>query len=178
MRARLERFARLLGAAGVLGVGLLVACLGFYGSALEPAQRELKEKNLALERMRSRTPYKPVSSGGPAEELARFHGLFPPMAGLTDQVDRLHRLGRRAGLELAQGEYRLEKPATGLWLYRISLPVRGTYPQVRDFAAAILRDMPAASLDAMRFDRKRALDAELDAQIRVTFYLRPTGDPR
>ena len=49
---------------------------------------------------------------------------------------------------------------------------------MRDFAAAVLRELPTASLDALRFDRKRADDAELDAQLRITFYLRPTGEPQ
>ena len=176
MRGLLQRFLRSLGAAGVLGIGLLVACGGFYFSGLKPLQKELREKRIAVERMRARTPYKPVSRAGPAEDLARFYALFPPAASLTPEVERLHRLARRSGLELAQGEYRFEKTAAGLSPYRVTLPVRGSYPQIRDFAAAILREMPAASLDALRFQRKRALDAELDAQVRLTFYVRHTGD--
>ena len=178
MKARIQRFLRALGPAGVLGLGVLAACAGFYRSALVPAERELAESRAAIERLRARMPYRPVSAASPTQEIARFYGLFPPASRLTEHVDRLHRLGRRAGLDIAQGEYRLEKPAAGLWLYRITLPVRGGYPQVRDFAAAVLRELPTASLDALRFDRKRADDAELDAQLRITFYLRPTGEPQ
>lgn len=175
MRALLHRLVRGLGPAGVVGIGVLVACAGFYASGVLPAQRELAEQRLALERLRTRTPYRPVSTGGPEEDLLRFYRLFPPASALTDEVERLHRLARRAGLELAQGEYRLEAPAAGLRPYRITLPVRGTYPQVRDFAAAVLRDVPIASLDAVRFERKRAADTELDAQLRITIYVRPAG---
>lgn len=175
MRAALHRWVRALGAAGVLGIGVLVACAGFHFSALVPAQRELVQQRQALERMRERTPYRPVSAAGPQEDLHRFYGLFPPAGALTDEVERVHRLARRAGLELAQGEYRLESAPAGLRPYRITLPVRGTYPQVRDFAAAVLREVPTASLDAVRFERKRAADAELDAQLRITIYVQPAG---
>ena len=47
-----------------------------------------------------------------------------------------------------------------------TLPVRGSYPQLRDFVSAVLKDMPVASIDALRFERKRALDTQLDAQVR------------
>jgi hypothetical protein len=174
VKARLNAFLRGLGALGVLGIGVLMLCLGFYASSVMPLKEELRAQRAALSRARTSTDYRPVSSR-PADELARFYAHFPPADELTKHVDRLHRLALRSGLELAQGEYRLEKPA-GLWTYRITLPVRGRYPQVRDFAADILRELPVASLDALRFDRKGARDAEVDAQLRLTLYLRPTGD--
>lgn len=176
MRARLNRFLAALGTAGVLGTGLLAACAGFWISALQPAYEELTAQRLAVERMRARTPYRPVGASGPAEELRRFYRLFPPANALTAEVERLHRLGRKAGLELEQGEYRLERRAGGLWAYRITLPVRGTYVQTRDFIGAVLREMPIASLETVRFERKRALDAELDTQLRLTLHVRPSGE--
>lgn len=169
MKARLNAFARRLGALGVLGVGGLLACAGFYVSGLVPLQDEIREQSLAA-------AYRPPSSGGPADDLARFYDFFPPADELTRHVDRLHRLALRSGLELARAEYRLEKPAAGLWTYRVTLPVRGSYPQVREFAGDVLRELPVASLDALRFDRKRARDAKVDAQLRLTLYLRPSGD--
>jgi hypothetical protein len=176
MRARLNSWLRRLGAAGVLGIGVLIACAAFWASALKPAQEELAAQRLALERLRARAPYQPVAAGGKAEELRRFYNLFPPVAELTAEVERLHRLARRARLELAQGEYRLERRNAGLWSYRVTLPVRGTYPQVRDFISAVLKDMPIASIEALRFERKKAAETLLDAQVRITLHVRPSGD--
>jgi hypothetical protein len=175
MSKALNRWLRRLGAPGVLGIGLLLACAGFWASALKPAQDEVQAQRRALERLQARQPFQPVSAAaGRAEELARFYGLFPSAERLTDEVERLHRLARRAGLELAQGEYRLERRAAGLWAYRINLPVRGSYPQLRDFLAATLKDMPVASVEALRFERKRAAEAELQAQVRITLFVRPS----
>jgi hypothetical protein len=117
-----------------------------------------------------------VSSGGPAEELRRFYGLFPQPAELNGQLERVHRLARIAGLDLAQGEYRLERRPTGLWAYRVTLPVRGSYAQFRDFLSALLKDLPIASIDALRFERKRAADTTLEAQVRITLYAQPAGE--
>jgi len=58
----------------------------------------------------------------------------------------------------------------------VTLPVRGTAPQFRDFIGALLRDMPIASIDALRFERKKAAETQLEAQVRVTLHARPPGD--
>lgn len=179
MRQRLNALLRRLGTPGVLGIGLLLGCAAFYVSSLAPLGEELGAQRAALERLQSRTLYRPAASGGErGEELQRFYNLFPPAERLTDEVARVHRLGRAAGLDLAQGEYRLERRPAGLWAYRITLPVRGSYPQLRDFLAALLKDMPIASIEALRFERKRAADTQLEAQVRVTVHVRPAGDSR
>jgi hypothetical protein len=176
MRARIEAFLFRLGAAGVLGVGVLLACAAFWLSALKPAQDELRAQRAALERLRARMPYKPVTSTNRAEELRRFYELFPPAEELATELEQLHRLARGAGLNLAQGEYRLERRPAGLWAYRVNLPVRGSYAQLREFLGALLKNMPSASIDALRFERKKALEASLEAQVRITLHLRPSGE--
>jgi hypothetical protein len=178
MKAHLNAALRRLGTAGVLGIGLLFGCAAFYVSALAPLDEELALQQAALERLQSRSPYRPASAGGREEELRRFYNLFPPSERLTEETARLHRLGRAAGLDLAQGEYRLERRPAGLWAYRVTLPVRGSYPQLRDFLGAVLKDMPVASIDGLRFERKRAAETQLEAQVRVTVHLRPAGDDR
>jgi hypothetical protein len=175
MKARLERWLRRLGPAGVLAVGVLLACASFYLQAVAPLEDQVRGQRLALERLRARTPYQPVSNGRD-EDLQRFYGLFPSAAQLGEQVERLHGLARKSGLELSQGEYRLERRVDGLWAYRVTLPVRGSYRQFRDFLGAVLADMPIASIDALRFERKKALDTQLEAQVRITLHARPIGD--
>jgi hypothetical protein len=178
MKLRLNPLLRRLGPAGVLGVGILFAAGAFYASALVPLDKEIAAQKAALERLQSRSPFRPASTGGREEELRRFYNLFPTTERLTEEVARLHRLGRSAGLDLAQGEYRLERRTTGLWAYRVTLPVRGTYPQLRDFLGAVLKDVPVASIEALRFERKRAADTQLEAQVRVTVHVRPAGEGR
>jgi len=177
VRARLDALLRRLGVAGVLGVGLLLACAGFWASALQPVQQELAARRLALADVQSRAtrPGEPALDD-PQAALRRFHERFPSTNALTDELERVHRLARRAGLDLAQGEYRLERRPAGLWAYRVTLPVRGTYSDLREFLGAVLKDAPAASIEAMRFERKRADDPQLEAQVRLTLHLRPPAE--
>jgi hypothetical protein len=176
VKARLEALLRRLGPAGIVALGILLAAGAFYVNAVVPAEEEAAAQRAALERLRSRTPYRPISVDSRAEELRRFYVLFPPPDQLNLQVERLHRVARAAGLDLAQGEYRLERRTAGLWAYRVTLPVRGSYGQFRSFLSALLKDMPTASIDALRFERKRAADTQLEAQVRLTLYAQPPGE--
>ena len=173
---RLNSWLIRLGATGVLGVGVLLACAGFYVSAFLPAERELAAQRLAAERLRTRTPYQPVGANGRGEELRRFYNLFPPVEKLTDQLGQLYGIARGAQLELSHGEYRLEKRSAGLWSYRVVLPVRGTYPQIRGFVGSVLKAMPIASVDGLRFERKKAVETQIDAQVRITIHFQPGED--
>ena len=176
MKARLEAWLRRLGPAGIVALGILLACGAFYVNAVVPAEEEAAAQRAGLERLRSRTSRGPIPVDDRAGELRRFYSLFPEPSQLNAQVERLHRLGRGAGLDLAQGEYRLERRTTGLWAYKVTLPVRGTYGQLREFLSAVLKDMPIASIDALRFERKRAADTQLEAQVRLTVYAQPPGE--
>jgi hypothetical protein len=173
---RVHALLHRLGPAGVLGIGVLFFCAPFYLSAVRPVEQEVRAQRLAADRLRAREPYQPVSSGGRAEELRRFYGLFPPAERIPDELGRLYGLAQQAHLELLQGEYRLERHGEGLMTYRITLPLRGAYPQIREFVGATLKTMPTASLDALRFERKRIGDPMLDAQVRVTLYFRPESE--
>jgi len=172
---RVHAWLRALGPAGIVGIGVLFFCVPFYFSAVRPAERELQAQRLAAERLRTRQPYEPVSANNPAAELQRFYGLFPPIQSLPDQLERLYGIARQSKLDLQQGEYRLERPRDGLLSYRITLPMRGPYAQIRTFVGAALTEMPTVSIDALRFERKKAGDVQLDAQVRLTMYFRP-GD--
>ena len=50
-------------------------------------------------------------------------------------------------------------------LFRVILPIRGSYSQIRHFMGAILKDMPIASVDALRFERKKVGETPLTLEI-------------
>lgn len=174
---QLQALLEILGAAGVLGLGVLLFCAAFYVTAVGPAERELGAQHSAAERFKNRSPYQKVSSSsGASSDLSRFQSLFPPIERLTDELEKLYSLARDAKLELQQGEYRLEARGEGLAAYRMTLPIRGGYPQIREFIGAVLKEMPIASVDALRFERKKVGDTRLDAQVRLTIHLRSASE--
>jgi hypothetical protein len=168
---RLRRILEALGAPGVIGIGVLVFCLPFYLASVAPAEREVAKRSAAAAKT-TRLAGQPVSAPDGAADLERFYRRFPTLDALQSELEAIYAHARASKLQLAQGEYRLEK-GVGLAAYRVTLPVRGSYAQVRQFIGHVLKDMPTASLDAVRFDRRKAGDAQLEAQVRLTIYLRP-----
>jgi hypothetical protein len=168
---RLRRLLEALGPAGVAGVGVLLFCLPFYFTALAPAQAEVKRRNAAAA---TASAGRPVQARPSLEssDLERFYSRFPRVERLPGELDALYAHAKLSKVQLLQGEYRLESKAGPLTAYHVTLPVRGSYPQVRQFVGRVLRDMPTTSLDAVRFERKKAADAQLEAQVRLTIYLR------
>jgi hypothetical protein len=168
----LRRFLELIGPAGVAGIGVLLFCVPFYFSALAPAEEQVKRQSAAAERLQSRSSEKttPVDDG--AGELERFYSKFPRVERLPGELDALYAHAKFSKVQLLQGEYRMESKSGALTAYHVTLPVRGSYPQLRQFVGRVLKDMPTTSLDALRFERKKAADAQLEAQVRLTIYLR------
>jgi hypothetical protein len=166
---RLRRLLNALGPAGVTGIGVLLFCLPFYFSALAPAQAELKRRHAATQKpVQQQIQSRDDWSG----DLERFYSRFPPVERLPSELDALYAHAKVSRVELRQGEYRMESRGAALTAYQVTLPVRGSYPQLRQFVGRVLKDMPTTSLDAVRFERKKAADAQLEAQVRLTIYLR------
>jgi len=165
----LRRVLNALGPAGVAGIGVLLFCVPFYFNALAPARAEV-ERRTAVQK---RAPSQPIlANNDGAGELERFYSRFPRVDRLPGQLDTLYAHAKVANVQLLQGEYRMESSSGALTAYHVTLPVRGSYPQLRQFVGRVLKDMPTTSLDALRFERKKAADAQLEAQVRLTIYLR------
>ena len=56
--------------------------------------------------------------------------------------------------------------------YQIVLPVKGSYLQVRRFLAQAMRDTPGLALEGISFQRQEGDAPVLEAQLRLTVYLR------
>lgn len=175
LRARLRILLRRIGAIGVLGLAVLLSCAAFYAATLRPAERELAAARATPGSASSRHLI-PVALDARSEDLRRFHALFPPAENLASELERLFALARASGLELPQGEYRIERRPAGPIAYRVALPVRGSYVQIRAFVGAVLTGVPVASVDALRFERKKSAGALLDAQLRLTLHFRPAEE--
>jgi len=162
-----------LGWPGVLGLGLLVSVAGFYASTLAPQQlrlESLRQENMQL-RHRAKTADKDAPQA-PAEKLAAFYAFFPPSNRLPDLLDKIFASAKRQSLVLEHGEYRAMKDNVGgLMRYQLTLPVRGTYPQIRKFVDAALAEVPALSLDSIQFERRKIGDTTVDAKLKLVVFL-------
>lgn len=167
LRATVHR----LGRVGGLGIALAAGAAVFHFSAVRPAQRELAALELrATEAEKRARPAAPAAAK--ADEIDRFIEFFPPFETTPRWLRAVYGVAERENLELAQGSYKLsEDPLLGLAYYRILLPVRGGYPQIRGFVAGVLNEVPALALEGIVLQREKVGDSVIEAKISLTLHL-------
>lgn len=180
-RAGLERALRRGGLPGVTAIGVLLFCAAFWASAVLPLterRNASRAEAAALEARLARAGGKAPSAEGRLDE---FYGFFADGNSAADRLETIFALANKAGIELQKGSYRYNG-AVGdrLVRYEVSLPLRGSYAQIRRFLASVLNEIPVASLDRVGFEKKSIGDAKVDAQVIFTLFLArttPAGTP-
>jgi hypothetical protein len=165
---------RRLGWQGLTGIGLMVAACVFHAAVTVPMDARLAgiRGDMALPH-KGPANERRVDTPDPAAELDAFYREFPGEDALTDLLAKLHRIADEHGLALQQADYRAaDERGPRLGQYRITVPAVATYPQLKQFLAAVLTGMPNLSLDQLSLQRHAVADARVDAQMQFTLYLR------
>ena len=170
LRARLA-----LAALGPLRAAAVVLCLGGALALwwLAPQRALLAETHAAALRLAKAPP--PVVLSAPVvanQNLTAFYAALGEAHYTEQQVGTLFALAAKSGLTLSQGEYKSGHDAPArVATYQITLPVKGSYRAIWQFAMQALRAMPFASLDEISFKRDNVNDANVEARLRFTLYL-------
>ena len=167
-------FRQALGWKAMLALVLLGLALGFHFTVLQPMERRKALLDDKLEQVTKRGDElrRGALPSDIAGRLNEFYRFFLREEPVTDSLARLYEIGRKVGIELRSGEYGLRKSeGARLGQYQITLPVTGSYAQIRAFAENALLEIPTLSLDQINFRRKRVSDAQVEAEIRMTLYL-------
>jgi hypothetical protein len=176
LRWKANRLLPLLGWSGIFAVGLLVMCLPFYFSTIRPMESNLEAMQLDLNLSRDRTLSHDVmdhSLDTPSEQLVQFYNFFPLEKTSPHWLGLMVEIADKKGLALNRGEYAVIKDSVGqLRRFKITLPVQGSYPQIRQYLAALIEAVPSMSLENVQFERKDINDIDLQAKIKLVLYLR------
>jgi hypothetical protein len=159
---------------GLLGLALLAGAAAFQLAGVRPLQRQAaaleSEADALAARLGSRGTVLPRAT--PRNQLVNFYGFFPAIDSIPDVLGEVQQAARNNGLLLEKGEYRLtQEREFPVGRYQITLPVRGSYPQVRGFVNDVLDAVPAAALEDLAMKREAAGDPELEARVRFTLFV-------
>lgn len=113
-----------------------------------------------------------VPADTPDARLAAFRDVLGERY-VEQQVGTLFALAAKNGLTLAQGEYKsATERSGGFATYQVSLPVKGSYAAIWQFANGALAAIPFASLDDISFKRDSIGQNGVEARLRLTLYLK------
>ncbi|MDB5954662.1 hypothetical protein [Ramlibacter sp.] len=161
---------------GLLGTLLLLGGIGYGVGMLRPMHEEtlamqaraLKSERLA-DAVRKGTKAAPQTAAGRREQ---FYAGLSEQQQVTQRVDGIYAAATAEGLVLMHGEYAgADLPKAGLARYRIVLPVKGTYGQVRRFIKTATATTPGLALDDLNLVRQNVADPQIEARVHLSLFL-------
>jgi Tfp pilus assembly protein PilO len=163
-----------LGVLGWAGIGLLLLALAAQIFLVLPrvdSRREMEARAQSAPRQ-ARAPNALALDAD--SRLADFQRELPRIAAVPEWLGRIHAAAQANGLVLRSGDYKLERSAEAPYLrYRITVPVRGSYRQIRGFVGAVLADVPAASVDDVQLKKETGAGGTLEARLRLSLFIAP-----
>ena len=167
-RARLAYWTRRVGVPGWIGALALVLALALAQLQLRPAQQRLLalSTSTAAAQQRLLQPVSGSTALTPSQQLGAFFAGFPARLKVPDVLASMHEIAVAQKLELDIGEYSLTKEqGTRLDSLRISLPVKGNYVQLRQFASEVLLAQPALALERLSVRREKVSEDVVNGRI-------------
>jgi hypothetical protein len=169
-------FARVrsTGPMGLGGIGLLAFALIFTWTVLLPQRENLASLRETLEA--SRVGDSTVAaSAAPSRQASDFMAKLPRRSDLPALVGVILQQADERGLRLDTGTYEWRAGKGGdVGQYRITLPVQGGYPRIREFVEATLAAAPGLGLESLHLARESVGDGVVEAEISFVVFVRGT----
>ncbi len=160
-----------LGHSGAIAL-LLAACAGAAAWWIPrlAAEAQALRVDADAETTRARARQRDVPPDA-ATQMAQFRDWFPQPDRSVEDLRAIFRVAKRQQVQLLRGDYVAgRQPETRLATYDVVLPVRAGYAGIRAFVAAVLNELPHASLADLRMER--ATGDVVDARVHLTLFYR------
>ena len=166
----MTRVLKSLGWPGLAGLAalLLAAVAVVMGQRWDAQAAALQAQAREL-----RSQARPPAAAAAPVSLQQWQATLPAPTARQQRLADLLELAIRLELNVARTEHRLAG-SEGLERLRVSMPLTGSYAQVRRFIAAALAHDPALSLDSVKLRRTSPLSADVDAELQWSLHGRAT----
>jgi Tfp pilus assembly protein PilO len=177
---RLRQFAgyalRRMGTPGLAGIAALVAALAYALLVVQPAWERQDQVDARIEEAHAaldcNSSGDAVAKLTPAQQLAVFYRLFPNNATVPGLLTKINSIAGEQKLVLETGEYALTPaPAGQIDQLRITLPLKGSYPQIRRFTAAAMTALPTLSLQSAQLRRDKIADDRVEGRLVFVLFM-------
>ena len=151
------------GAAALVCLALAATAWAYEAHCQEldrQASAQVAQLNLRLQSLATRPDTAPTQTR--TDWLASLPAAEARQRRLADLLE----VAIREGVNVPHTEHKLAvDSATGLERLRISMPVQGSYAQIRQFIGVALLQDPALSLDSLRLHRPSPQVSQVDAEL-------------
>jgi hypothetical protein len=136
-------------------------------SALMRAAADAAELRNARQADQRRSTTEPFSAA------RRFRAAFPPASDRQDRLATILAVAAEHQLVPRRSDFQLSPDRDlGLLRYSVTMPLSGSYEQVREFIEAALSRDTALSLDRLRLRRPSAGAVMIETDLTWSFYMR------
>lgn len=154
-----------MGWPGLLGLALAASAAIVEVAVVADMSAGNGELRAEIAREQERLAAKPAAPP-PAVESRKLEDL-PDGGELLPIVAAVHASARRRLVAIDQGEYVWQRDPRGRTArYRMTFPARGSYPQLRGWAADLLAQRPELTLEEFNFRRESIGSEQVEARIR------------
>ena len=165
---------RSTGNSGLAGLALIAFGLIFTWTVLLPQRDSLASLREALSAAEATGAGEPGSAmPAPARQAREFVSQLPTRSELPALVAVIVKQAEANGLALESGSYEWHAgQQAGVGQYRITLPLQGSYPKIRQFVEGTLVAAPALGLESLRFSRENVADGAVAAEVSFVVFAR------
>lgn len=167
-----------LGITGKIGAGFLLFAIVFFIVAVLPQDREITVLKQRVDTIKSRSPFeingKPVSEKRIRGDRALkvFYDFFPRIDSSPLWIGELVRVAETHDVEINSSDFHMTLgDESRLARYEMTVPVQGSYPEIKAFIADLLKSIPAMAITGINIKRKGVKSSRLEVGIKVNLYL-------
>ena len=161
--------ARRLGVATLAGIAAVVLAATLFIANNLPQGAAVSALKSQLVRLAPLGKGAAVSLPGSGAMLASL----PPRGEAPSVVAKILEEAKASGVDLPRGQYEYVPARDGVAArYRMSFPVRASYPKLREFMDRTLVALPAVAVEGLRIERKNVGDDSVDAELKLAVYVR------
>lgn len=91
---------------------------------------------------------------------------------VTTELRQLYEFAESVQLVVQQADFQQSASSGGIGRLQVSLPIKGSYVQMRGFIELLLRSLPNASVDRLVLKRNQVGQAQLEASLHLSLWLR------
>jgi hypothetical protein len=161
-----------LGPVGIASIAMLAIAYALWSFVVQPLEerRQALVESVVSAEAKAETGQASLRNASPAVQLAAFYQHLTTTEEPTAWLARLDQLARESGIRLGAGDYRMQRVGPRLERYELSLPLSGSYAQIRLFLEKALAQIPFLSVDQVTFRRDNATTGRVEAEARLGFH--------